>query len=97
MGVLNPSKQELRKKLLEVRDGLEHRREREEAIAENLLSLPQYRRAASLLLCISAEPAKWALLLFCAGLWSREKRFVSPIVLQGTAPCFSAGSIKQRN
>ena len=25
MGVLNPSKQELRKKLLEVRDGLEHR------------------------------------------------------------------------
>ena len=52
MGVLNPSKQELRKKLLEVRDGLEHRREREEAIAENLLSLPQYRRAASLLLYI---------------------------------------------
>ena len=52
MGVINPSKQELRKKLLEVRDGLEHRREREEAIAENLLSLPQYRRAASLLLYI---------------------------------------------
>ena len=31
---------------------MEHRREREEAIAENLLSLPQYRRAASLLLYI---------------------------------------------
>lgn len=53
MGVLNPSKQELRKRLLEVRAGLEHCREREEAIAGNLLALPQYRQAARVLLYVS--------------------------------------------
>lgn len=53
MGVLNTSKQGLRKRLLEMRAGLEHRREREEAIAENLLALPQYRQAARVLLYVS--------------------------------------------
>lgn len=38
--------------------------------------------------CISAEPAKWALLLFCAGLWSREKRFGVPYCPPGDGAMF---------
>ena len=106
MGVLNPSKQELRKKLLEVRDGLEHRREREEAIAENLLSLPQYRRAASLLLYIGrASEVGTALILrraleqgkeVCVPYWGRRHVFLPDRFNRGTETgpvrYFGAGS-----
>ena len=87
MGVLNPSKQELRKKLLEVRDGLEHRRNGRKPLQENLLSLPQYRRAASLLLYIGRASEVGTALILRRAL-EQGKRFVSPIVLQGRRHVF---------
>ena len=96
MGVLNPSKQELRKKLLEVRDGLEHRREREEAIAENLLSLPQYRRAASLLLYIGRASEVGTALILRRAL-EQGKEVCVPYCPPGDGAMFFCRIDSQRN